>query len=408
MPLTTKQHSFAILNKMSLQQKLLAKFYTYAFFNELVLIYPFYTLLFADTGITPPQISLLLIAWSATAFILEVPSGAIADKFNRKNVLGAAILLKAGAFASWLLFQNFWGFLAGFILWGASSALTSGTKEALLYDELAKLEKLSLYAKINGRMEALGLAATVIAYLTASALASYGYTPLLIASVAAQAASLLAIMLLPNSKRIESTGETGYFEYFKEGILNAVKQPAVILILVFIGLTALGAIDEYFSLLLREKNFDNSQIALWSAIITAFGIGGSLIAHKLENKKLPLELLLIFWVGLLFAALVFSGIATPIFLGLFIMLYYILKVVFTARLQHVVTDKTRATTTSVGGFLEELFAIIAFGIVGFVAGEQNYQQSLKILVVVIVVASILFWIFARTLRRRKMIEELGL
>ena len=387
---------------------LLAKFYTYAAFNDFILIYPFYTLLFADTGITPPQIATLLIAWSGTAFLLEVPSGAIADKFNRRNVLAVAILIQMLAFATWLFFQSYWGFFAGFVLWGVSSALTSGTKEALLYDELAKLKRLPLYAKINGRMEALSLGATVLAYLLASLLAEYGYSLALILSILALFICFVAIITLPNSKRRESTGETGYFAYFKEGILNAIKRPAVLLMVVFIGITALGAIDEYFGLLLREKSFDNSQVAFWSAVITAFGIAGSLIAYKLENKKLPLELLLVVWAVLLFVAVSTSGLMSPLFLGLFIMLYYVLKVVFTARLQHIVDDKTRATTTSVGGFLEELFAIIAFAIVGFAAGEESYQQSLGVLAIIIAFSAVLFWLFARVLNKQKEIKKLGL
>lgn len=393
---------------ISAYKSVLAKFYTYAFFEDFILIYPFYTLLFADTGITPAQIATLLIAWSATAFLLEVPSGALADKFNRRNILLIANVLKIAAFCAWLVFPNYWGFFAGFLLWGASSALESGTKEALLYDELAKFKKTSLYAKIHGRMEAISLTATVLAYLAASSLAGQGYDFLLVLSVLSQIACVVAVATLPATKRVESTGETAYFSYFTEGIKNAVKNPAVILILVFIGLTALGAIDEYFSLLMREKDFSNSTVALWSAIITVFGIVGSLIAHRLENKMLQLELLLVVWALLLIAATYFSGVASPLFLGLFIMLYYILKVVFTARLQHVVNDKTRATTTSVGGFLEELFAIIAFAIVGFAAGDESYAKSLSVLAIIIVAAAVAFWIFARTLKKRHDIEQLGL
>lgn len=394
--------------KATSYRAVLAKIYTYAFFNAFILIYPFYTLLFADSGITPPQIATLLIVWSATAFILEVPSGAIADRFNRRNVLATAIVIEVLAFGTWLFFQNYLGFLVGFILWGINSALTSGTEEALLYDELAKHKRQGLYAKVHGRMEALSLSSTVLAYFSASILAGYGYSSALILSIASLFISFFAVMLLPTSKRVESTAETAYFTYFKEGMLNAIKKPSVIFILLFIGITALGAIDEYFSLLLREKSFDNSGVAFWTAIITAFGIAGSLIAHRLENKKLPFEALLIVWAVLLFTAVSLSGLAVPLLLGLFIMLYYTLKVVLTARLQHAVSDKTRATTTSVGGFLEELFAIIAFAIVGFAADEEDYQKSLSVLAIIIVAAAALFWLFARTIRERQDIERIGL
>lgn len=82
-------------------------FYAYAFFNACILIYPLYAVMFADKGLNPSQISLLFIVWSATAFVLEVPSGAIADKFSRKRVLIIAGVFQAAAFADWLIRPDF-------------------------------------------------------------------------------------------------------------------------------------------------------------------------------------------------------------------------------------------------------------------------------------------------------------
>lgn len=387
---------------------LTAKFYTYAFFDDFILIYPFYTLLFADTGIGPAQIATLLMVWSGTGFLLEIPSGAIADKFNRRNVLVAAIALRAVAFGVWILFPTYWGFFAGFVLWGMNSALTSGTEEALLYDELAKLKKLPLYTKITGRIESLRLGAMIAADLVASSLAGFGYNFILALSIATIFVAMTAVLLLPRSKRVESTGETKYLTYFTEGVRDAIKNPAILLVVVFIGMMALGAVDEYFGLLLREKAFDNSMVALWGAVIGAFGIAGSLIAHRLEDKKLPLELILLLWAGLLFAAAWLGGIAVPLLLGVFMMVYYIIRVVFTARLQRVVSDKTRATTTSVGGFIEELFAVIAFGIVGLTSENGSYQRSFYFLSLLVVIVTGLFWLFARFITRRHDIQKLGL
>src|SRR5688572_26138534 len=109
--------------------KIRTLFYLYAFFKSFILIYPLYAVMFVDNGLSASQISILFIVWSAVAFVLEVPSGAVADKFSRKYVLIVATLFQAAAFACWLAWPNFWGFLVGFVLWGINSALTSGTEE---------------------------------------------------------------------------------------------------------------------------------------------------------------------------------------------------------------------------------------------------------------------------------------
>ncbi len=395
------------MNALALRQ-LTAKFYAYAFFDDFILIYPFYTLLFTQSGITPGQIATFLIAWSGTGFIFEVPSGAIADKFNRKTVLVLATFIKALAFAAWLLFQNYGGFLAGFVLWGLSGALTSGTQEALLYDELSRLKSLPLYAKITGRLESIHLASVIAANFAAAILSGQSYNLLLICSVAAMLLSTLAVTLLPRSKRIEHTADTQYLSYLKQGVHLAFTNPVILLTVLFIGITALASVDEYFSLLLHEKAFDNQAIAIWSGVIGVFGIAGSLVAHRLENKKLPLELMLGVWALLLFASAFLGGIAVPIALGLFTTLYYLVKVVFTARLQRVVTDRTRATTTSVGGLMEEIFALIAYAVIGFAATKNNYHSSFYLLSLVIIVAALSFWIFARFLSRKHNLEKIGL
>lgn len=384
------------------------KFYVYAFFDEFVLIYPLYTLLIADRGISPAHITILLVVWSAVAFLLEVPSGAIADKFSRKYVLLWAIFLRAVCFGLWLVMPSFWGFLAGFALWGVSSALTSGTEEALLYDELARIKQTSAYAKIVGRTESLKLVGVIAAGFAASALAGFGYSFMLVCSVAACVVAALPIALLPKSKAIETTGETGYVAYLKEGVRDAFAKPVVLLAVLFLSVvTGLTASDEYHSLLLREKGFGNSGVAFWTAAISALGIVGSLFAHKLERRKLPLELLLVAWAGLLLAAALLGGIATPLLLGLFMMVYYCIKVLFTTYLQHAVSDKTRATTTSVSGFLSELFALGAFAVVGFTAGK-GYSYGMAVLACVVVAAAATLWLLGRFIARKYSVDKLGL
>lgn len=53
--------------------KIKSLFYTFSFFDEFILIYPLYAVMFADKGLSATQISTLFIVWSLTSFLLEVP-----------------------------------------------------------------------------------------------------------------------------------------------------------------------------------------------------------------------------------------------------------------------------------------------------------------------------------------------
>ena len=360
-------------------KSLITKLYAFALFDDLILIYPLYTLLFADSHISPVKISSLLAVWSFTAFLLEVPAGSIADKYPRRNVLLTGILLRAIGYTFWLFMHTYLGFLIGFILWGIKSAFTSGTKEALVYDELVKTDDVHLYTKVMGRMEALSLFAIVLAGIGASLLARHGYTIILVFSILAVLVSAFVVFLLPKAKITKSAVETKLTEYLRSGIKLAVKKPNVLFIIIFTSvMLGLGALDEYDSLFFRAKGLSNASVSIWLSIIVLFGIVGSLMAHRLEHIRLPIIPLVLLLSALLFLATLVPGVFAPLIIGVFALFFYFVKVLFNTYLQQSIEEKTRATVTSVAGMLAELVALTTFAIVGLTAA-RGYIFSIKVL-----------------------------
>lgn len=104
--------------------------------------YPVLAVLFLDLGLSVEQYALLNVAWAAAIVGLEVPSGAMADRFGRKRMVVVAAMLMViemlvFAFAprgnpSWL----FAFFFLNRILSGAAEAAASGADEALAFDSL--------------------------------------------------------------------------------------------------------------------------------------------------------------------------------------------------------------------------------------------------------------------------------
>ena len=79
-----------------------------------MLLYPVYTLLFSDTGMSVSQISSLFVIWSVSSLVLEVPSGAWADATSRRRLLVIGPLLTAVAFGVSVAAPGYWMFALGF------------------------------------------------------------------------------------------------------------------------------------------------------------------------------------------------------------------------------------------------------------------------------------------------------
>lgn len=104
--------------------------------------YPIFTILFLDMGLTLEQFASLNAVWAATIVLMEVPSGAFADIFGRRNLLVAAsicMIVEMCLLCFVPLGNNnliFYAMLLNRIISGGAEALASGADEALAYDTI--------------------------------------------------------------------------------------------------------------------------------------------------------------------------------------------------------------------------------------------------------------------------------
>ncbi|MBT4541103.1 MFS transporter [Candidatus Woesearchaeota archaeon] len=102
-------------------------------------------------GISFTQLMILQSIFVFSIFLLEVPTGAIADHFGRKTSLVLSGIFTASAAIVYTLFPSFSLFILGEILWAIGFALMSGSDEALIYDTLKKTKQEKISKKIFGR-----------------------------------------------------------------------------------------------------------------------------------------------------------------------------------------------------------------------------------------------------------------
>ena len=357
--------------------------------QDFIPLYPLYQLLFADHGLSAAQISTLFVIWSTTGFVLEVPSGAWADTYSRRKLLVLGALISGLGYAAWITLPSFAGFALGFVLWGTSSALISGTFEAFVYDELAARNRTDRYASLLGRARSASFVANLVATALATPLFNLGgYTLAGVVSVASCLTQAVVAWSLPEARPVETAREsdepgakaafTNYLHMLHSGVTEVLTSRLVRRAVALVAL--LGgflAFDEYFPLLAREAGASTSAIPLLIAgTVAAQAIGGALAGPA---YKLPAAT---FAVGLAATAvLIAAGSLSrsvwgflPIALGYGVMQLVI--VIAEARLQDSIAGPARATVTSVSGFFAEVFAVAVYA--GFAVGSIWFTMSILV------------------------------
>jgi MFS family permease len=341
-------------------------------------IYPLYALLFADTGLSDAEISVLFALWSAVGIVAEVPSGALADRFGRRPSLAVGALVQAVGYASWVVFPGFLGFAVGFVAWGLGSALASGAQEALLHDGLASVDAAEHYARVQGWVGAAGLIVQVPTAGIATVLFVVGGYPAAgWASVATCVGTAVLAARLPEpsgaptvtSSSIdpaesgnEEAGES-YLATLRAGVMEVVARPPLLGAVVAFGLLyGLDAFEEYFPLLARDLQVSIAAVPTALLVIPLVGAVGAALGGP-ANRLGAGSLAAVLAVG---AALLGIAAAVPhpvalAAVALYYGLYRAVLVVANARLQERITGPARATVTSVANVVAELpsFAVYA-------------------------------------------------
>ena len=158
---------------MSSFQANIWKMYVFKFLLNMHFIGGVLVPFFLDWGqISFTQLMILESFFVFSIFLLEVPTGAVADYFGRKiSLVFAAIMISIAAFV-YSSYPNFYVFLLGEFLWAAGLAFLSGADEALVYDSLKEIKSEKKSKKIFGRFTSFGMTALMVSAPIGSIIAS--------------------------------------------------------------------------------------------------------------------------------------------------------------------------------------------------------------------------------------------
>ncbi|RLL69450.1 MFS transporter [Streptomyces sp. Z26] len=370
-----------------------------------------YALLFADAGLSAAQISSLFALWSATSVALEVPSGLWADRCSRRRLLVLAPLVTGTGFALWTFWPSYGSFAAGFVLWGAGGSLRSGTVQALVYEELARVGDTAAYARLAGRARSAGTSAEMAATaLAAPVVAAGGHRAAGVASVLVCVAGAAVALRFPERRALPGRAGAvppdaespdpeppgvepapGMRRLLRAGLAEVrgsrAASRALLLASVLAGLLAY---EEYVPLLAVSTGAADATVPLLLLAVSTGALVGGWYAGRGARLLAP---------GLAAAACALAcGALSGHPAGLLLVgaaygLGNWAEATAEARLQDRLTDRTRATVGSLAGLGAEAVSVLVFA--GYALGSA-WSPPGPLLALVAVAYLALAW----ALRRR--------
>ena len=342
----------------------LRSFYAYRFFTDLALVYPVYIILFKRNGLSVLHISILLALWSGFVILFEVPTGALADRWSRKNMLILGLLSKAVGFGIWLFADCFWMFALGFLFWGVQETFCSGSQEALLFDNLKNFNKEDVYEKIAGRGHFYARIAIAISMLLGGIMASFNFDAVIILSSASMLIGIIPVLFFREIRSDDSSmSRIKYTDVLKQAFRFSRNNRAVMRLFLYAAVivAVVGILDEVEQLYYDWVHLPLTFFGVVMVGRMIFEALGSRFAHRFQRDTEDLKDIYI--LGILSGLLLLSAAA---FKSLFLILPFVLvfffgsagEVLVEGRLQKSINTDQRATILSIHSLIINASAIV--------------------------------------------------
>lgn len=375
-------------------KKTLFAFYFNSGFREVIPIYPLYAIMFGEHGVSPFELSILFAAWAATGLVLEVPSGALADRFSRKWLIVLSGLFKSAAFLSWFLWQEFFGYLGGFILWAIGSSIRSGAWEALLFDLMKKWGESQNFPGTYGRIRAAATAGVGVGEVCGGFLIIYGYDwVLLVSMLIPLTATVPFIFWVTDTLFQKKSAQSTYITLLRDGLKESVHNRSVLYILLISAFLIMifGVYDEYVTPMFREKGYSLQSVAFLGALVYLSQSTGMMAAVLFNKTSLSRILLATTCAGvLLMSAAIAEAAFLVVSMCLCFCIFGLCSALFGASLQQVIQTEARSTVTSITAFGESLGGIPGFLAFGLVAQYHGMTGATLATSCAVIILALLF------------------
>ncbi len=208
-------------------EKNIPLFFAYQVFYNFMLFLPVWVIyLQRKFGLSLTEVTLADSAFWISIALTEVPTGAVADAWGRKQsqIIGLAII--TGSILLFALAPVYPLVLLGNSLWAIGISFISGADLALFYDTLRELGKEDQYPKYRGRMQAFMLVSIAISSVLGGLIGEINLaTPFIITAIFVTLGLLMAALFKEPSREADpDTGENLSYWQILRVTFGAIKE----------------------------------------------------------------------------------------------------------------------------------------------------------------------------------------
>jgi MFS family permease len=383
-------------------QKFMTKYWLLSAMDGMSFLLP-YLVIILNQSITPTQVALVLGVKSIVQFSLEIPTGALADRFSRKNVLLAGQLSIILGFVILLFDKSFTACLISMALWGLCDTLFSGTDQSFYYDNMKyyKIEK--KYPRYEMIKTGLFTAVCSISvFFAAFLLKYYDFDTLILLQIIAL---IVYFIILASIKDYSHTKlqhlNKKYFKILKQSFKYILKHSTVFKINLFFFFhhSIWVVLINYDGLFVRSISNNNSMPGIVTGINTlictliTFTFVKKLAARSVSSLMFQM---FIGAISLFISYALYSFPTSIIFTTGFWSITLTAWQVMRAKFQIFIPSKLRATINSVMSMTANCIQILWLMLFGYIAGEFSNRLGFFMLGSInLIVCLVFLFVFAK-------------
>jgi len=373
------------MNYKNKLEKNLNKNFIYILLSNFHLTHGVWMLYLAYKGLNLFQIGIMESIFHITSFLMEIPTGMVADVFGRRVSRYIGRMLAVISTIIMLMANNVFLFALSFIFSALSYNLESGAGDALIYDSLKELDKEGQYTKYKGRFEIFFQLASMGSLLLGGYIATLDY------SLVYKISLFIGIITLMQSFSFtepsigladrEKTAYLTFIKQLKRSLYIVKENPSIAFVILFMNLFATMFTTEFFYLQNYQKAIGNTELQI-GLILAAGSLAAAFSASKAYKieKRYSMRNILVFLSIL--SALCFWGMTMENMMWLMFILLSatesIIYIMVSNYLNSLIPSQQRATILSFDSMAFSFFMIAFFPIFGKIGDVFGLAVSFKI------------------------------
>lgn len=349
------------------------KLYITNFLTGLVFWYGIEKLFMRSIGISALGIAVNAIVYVLVSTVFNIPTGILADKWNRKYTL--MIGIAALGISSFIMAhsQGLITYSFATAIWGIYVVFTSGTYQAMTYDSLAELGRENEYVKQQGRSYGMFLVGISFSSVIGGYLATrYGYRSAYLLTIIPCVVNLLVLYSMHEPKFHKEIEDTKLWQHVKKTYKLILGQQLLFyLAMIFVAASLLNSNqNEYSGLYFIALGFGAIGNGWANAGKWLFGSLGQFLSNKLA--RYTRYLIPIFFV----VFMIFTIYRSPIGLIFFYFATFAQSIISTnveGLIQYNTPSSIRATTLSLLELVSNVILIPTSIVFGYIAKHNVFN-----------------------------------